>query len=442
MQAASQIPMARTIPTLTESPCRPWIVCFTATLFFFFEFIQGNMFNPLAPSLMKDFKIDAELLGVLAGVHFVANVLFLFPSGYLLDRYSTRKIVLLAMWVCVSATFLFAMSTNFWMVFVCRFMTGVGSAFCFLSCIRLASRWFPPRRMALITGLIVTVAMTGGMVAQEPLNLLIEQWGWRQALVIDGSVGLGIIILVALFVQDYPITRQKEMLKQREEIKKISFWQGLFKAYSKLQNVSAAIYTCLMNTPIGILGAMAGSLFLQQSHQLNSHQAAIVSMGIFAGTIVGGPLVGWLSDRISLRRLPMIIGALCSLVVIVVIMHSTSLPVWQWFALFFALGFFTSTQVLSYPTVAESNSPIMTATAVSVIGVITQGGIAVCQPFFGYLLKQSWDGQYLDQIPFYSAMNYHVALLIIPIGFVVALVASLVMKETHCRPLYKVSTKE
>lgn len=439
MEATTQtVSMAQVTPLISEPKWRPWVVCCVATLFFFFEFIQGNMFNPLAPALMRDFQLDSQQLSILASTYFIANVIFLFPSGYLLDRYSTRKLILSAMWISVLATFLFAVSTNYWTIFVCRFLTGVGSAFCFISCIRLASRWFPARQMALVTGLIVTIAMTGGMVAQEPLNILIEGWGWRQALVVDGMAGLLFIFFIFLVVQDHPKSHHKEMQKQREEVKGIGFWQGLGRAFFKLQNVAAALYTCLMNTPIIVIGALAGSLFLQQVHHLNSHEAAIISMGVFAGTIVGGPLVGWWSDRIGYRRLPMIIGVIGAFALIVIMMSVANIPVWQWFALFFGLGFFSSTQVLSYPTVAESNPAILTATAVSVVGIITQGGAAIAQSFFGYLLKQNWMGEYANQIPLYSAADYHHAFLMIPIGFAVAFVAALVIKETNCHSTVKV----
>ena len=38
-----------------------WVVCFTASLFFFYEFIQGNMFASIADDLMRDFHIQADL---------------------------------------------------------------------------------------------------------------------------------------------------------------------------------------------------------------------------------------------------------------------------------------------------------------------------------------------------------------------------------------------
>ncbi len=83
----------------------------------------------------------------------------------------------------------FALTTSIFWASLFRFLTGIGSAFCFLSVISLATRWFPSARLALVTGVIVTIAMLGGIAAQTPLMLLQHMVGWRNALVIDAAVG-------------------------------------------------------------------------------------------------------------------------------------------------------------------------------------------------------------------------------------------------------------
>ena len=44
----------------SESKFLPWIVCFSAALFFFYEFIQLNMFNAISAQLMQTFSLNAE----------------------------------------------------------------------------------------------------------------------------------------------------------------------------------------------------------------------------------------------------------------------------------------------------------------------------------------------------------------------------------------------
>jgi len=422
----------------------PWLVCLSAALFFFYEFIQGNMFSSIASDVMADFHIHAKAYSWLTSIYFLANVIFLFPAGALLDRYSTKRIILISLGSCVAGTFLFAGAYHYSVALLSRFMTGIGSAFCFLSCVRLASRWFPSNKLALATGVIVTFAMTGGMVAQTPLTLLIEHFDWRTAIVIDAFFGVFIFLLIALLVKDYPPGKAFLHDEHKAALKQKGLLKSFQEAYLNVQNILCAFYTSLMNMPIVLLGAMAGGIFLTQAEHFSRTEASYATSFLFIGTIIGGPLAGWLSDRCRRRRIFMIGGTLLSLGSAMVLMTVHPLTVSSAITLFFLLGLFTSTQVLSYPKVAESNPHELTATAVSIISIITQGGPVLYQNLFGALLHAGWDGKMLEGVPVYTYANYHQALAIIPAAFVLALLAALLLKREKAilwtaanEPIYK-----
>ena len=412
---------------------QPWIVCFTAALFFFYEFIQMNMFNAISPELMRDFSINATQLGYLSASYLYADVIFLFPAGILLDRLSTRIVILSALVICILGTFFFAIATSFWFAGICHFMAGIGNAFCFLSCIMLATRWFPPRRMALVTGLIVTMAMTGGVVAQTPLTLLTAVVGWRNALLMNAGLGVIIFAIIWRFVRDYPQSYQEQHRKERQQLNNLGFWQSITLALSNSQAWLCGIYTSLLNLPIMLLGALWGSLYLTQVHHLTKTAASITTSMIFIGTIIGGPLLGWLSDRISLRRLPMILGALLSLLTIAAIMYLPNPSYIRLLMLFFALGLFTSSQVISYPMIAEGTSKAITGTSVGIASVLIMGGGALFQPIFGWLMDRHWDGLIVNGIRQYTLANFQPAMMILPVAFCIGLLAICLAKETHCQ---------
>ncbi len=423
------------IMMLTESKTGhkflPWIVCFSAALFFFYEFIQMNMFNAISSQLMQSFSLDAAQLGLLSANYFYSNLIFLLPAGLILDRVSTRKVILTSLSICILGTFCFALSTNFYLASLFRFLTGIGSAFCFLSCIRLASRWFPSNKMALVAGLIVTMAMTGGMVAQAPLTTLVSYLGWRHALLVDAAFGIFILAIIIGFVRDYPAHLLDT--HSQHSIQGIGFWRSMAKSYLNLQNWLCGIYTCLMNSPFPLLGALWGGLYLQQIHQFSAKQASLVTSMLFIGTIIGSPIAGLVSDKISNRKIPMIIGAILSLLLVILIIKLPFHNVSSLMLLFFALGFITSTQVISYPTVAESNPHALTATSVSVVSFSAISGYAIFQPLFGRLMDLYWDGTSINHQDIYSVLSFNTALLILPIAFFLALCAALLIRETHCR---------
>ncbi len=411
---------------------QPWLVCFSAALFFFFEFIQLNMFNAIGPGLMKDFGIKATVLAEISDKYFLANIIFLFPAGMILDRVSTRRTILIALFVSILCTFGFAIATAVWQLMAFRFITGVAGSFCFLSCVRLASRWFEPRQMALVIGLVVTFAMMGGMVAQTPLTVLTEHFGWQTAVVIDASAGLVMLLLVFLFVKDRPDSGAVQDDHGAHSLTGRAFWLALKRTLLRRQNWLGGLYTSLMNLPIFLLGAIWGIFYLTQIHGLSRAEASVVTLMLFVGTIIGSPVVGWISDFMRSRKVPMIVGAIFSLLLILALIYVPDLSLFSLIIIFFGVGFFTSTQIISYPLIAESNPLSLTATAEGMASVLIMAG-GYTQVFFAYLMQRQWHSIYVHGIPVYTLSEYRLALSIMPIAFIIALVFAFIVKDTRCK---------
>ncbi len=415
------------------SSWRGWMVCLCASLFFFYEFIQMNMFNAISTQLMQTFNINAYQLGRLSAFYFISNVIFLFPAGMLLDRYSTRKIILGSLAICIFGTAAFSMTSSVGWAMVFRFLTGIGSAFCFLSVIRLTTRWFPSARLALVTGVVVTMAMLGGIAAQTPLTLLTQIVDWRNALLIDAVFGVIIFFLISLFVQDYPADYREQHQREKRQIHEMGYWTSIGLAFLKLQNWFGGLYSCFMNLPISLLGGIWGVLYLTITHHIPKIDATYITSMLFFGTVVGGPLAGWISDSIGRRRLPMLVGAFVSLMLVLTVMLVPNLSFVALLLLFFAIGLTTSTQIIGYPTVAENSLPAITAMSVSVVNITTMSGQAIFQPLFGALMDKHV--QYLHHVSGnFLPVDFHWAMLIFPLGFIVAGIAAYCLRESYCHP--------
>jgi MFS family permease len=385
---------------------------------------------------MKDFSIDATMLGNLSAAYFYSTIVFLLPAGQILDRISTRKVILTALLVCVLGTYCFSMAKIYEVAIFSRLLTGIGSAFCFLSCIRLASRWFHNDKLALVSGLVVTMAMLGGTIAQTPLTLLINALGnWRHAILLDAGVGLVFWGIIFFTVQDYPKEIHRTCDNDQSALEKYGYWHAMRTSYLSLRNWLCGFYTCFMNLPIFLIGGGGfGSLYLQQVKHLTALQASYPPMMIFFGTVMGSPLAGWISDYMQLRRLPMQIGAVISIILMLIFMHiSASLFVYA--LMFFLLGVVGGAQIISYPTVAESNPRLITATSVSVVSFTTLAGGAVFQPLFGYVMDKMGDVKIVHNIHIYSPRDYHMAMMIMPVAMMVALLVTFFIRETHCKPI-------
>jgi len=404
----------------------PFIVCFSATLFFFYEFIQGNMFSSIADNIMQDFNIGADKMTYLSSIYYLANVIFLFIAGYVLDNYSPKKTLIFSMLLCIISTFLFAHTSSFAVALICRFMAGIGSAFCFLGPIRVASTWFSVNRMAMITGLIVTFAMTGGILSQYPLAELVQHIGWRAAVNMVGWLGVVMFVLMYWGIRD----SSSQLAFKKASIR--SSLSTLKQIYYNKTIIKSAMYTSLMNMVICIFGAMLGTLYLMQRLEISKSSASLINSMLFCGAIIGGPVIGWISDNWQNRVVPMRLAAAVTLWLILLVMFA---PVNTFLMglLFFGLGLITAAQVISYAYVAENHAPEITAMAVSAISVLTQGGYVVYQNIFSYILTHSGSYSIVNGTPVYSLHNYQIAAITLPIGTAVAYFLASRLRETFAK---------
>ena len=406
---------------------KAYCVCFASALFFFYEFIQMQMFNAINESLRDVFTSSATDLSFLSSTYLWGDLLFLLPAGVLLDRYSTRKIIIYSMLMCIVSTFGFAMTSDIKVAGFWHFMAGTGNAFCFLACVILVARWFPSNKQAMLIGMVITIAFLGGMAAQAPLAGLAAYMGWRKALWCVGVMGIFILMIIVKFVEDTPsayvYSNPNAQTSVVSELKQV---------IKNKQNHLAGLYTSLLNLPIMVLCALWGTAAVKSLHGVSDLQASTIISMIFVGSIIGCPVAGWLSDNIGFRRKPMIWGAVLSLITMSVLMVNHQLPFSVLIMLFFCLGFFSSTQVIAYPMVAESNKHQLTATATGLASLIIMGGGAVGQLLFGELLDSHWQGTLINGARSYLAADYHFAMLLFPLAFGMALCAVLLTKETYC----------
>ena len=147
------------------------------------------------------------------------------------------------------------------------------------------------------------------------------------------------------------------------------------------------------------------------------------------GSIVGCPLAGGLSDALGRRKPLMVVGALATLLTVIPLFMGIALSEITLSALFFMLGLFTSTQVISYPLISESNRSNNIGAATGIASVIIMGGGGVGQVLFGWLM-QSHAGTVDQQ---YTVADFQFAMWMFPIAAIAALLAVLLTRETNCK---------
>jgi MFS family permease len=400
-----------------HSSFQAWLIVLTSALFFFYEFVQLNIFNVINNDLMQAFGVGATGVSNLSAGYFYADVILLLPAGMILDRFSVRTVLSIAMVFSIIGTFGLSLSHDYWLAFIMRLFSGFGAAFNLLSSLKLASRWFPEAKLSLVTGVVVTMAMIGGVISQTPMSLLSDAVGWRHALQIDGSMGIIFLLLIITIVRDFPKGSIDKLSRD------ISAGFMLKKVLSNGQNTLAAFYTSLMNLPILIFAALWGIDYLTKVDGFTATQASLMTSMIFIGMIIGCPLVGELADKLKRKKGLMIITGLLALVTILLMRYLAAPSLSQMLLLNFFLGLFISGQVLSYPLITEKNPHALTGSALGYASVIIMLGGALGQPLMGFLLDMhASNGDY-------TVSDYQFAFMIFPALFVVGIFCAFFLKE-------------
>ncbi len=158
----------------------------------------------MTDELMRSFHISARELGNLSGFYFYAYVAMQIPTGVLVDSWGGRKLLIWGSLSAAFGTFLFASTGNFALACLGRAIVGGATAVGWVVLLKLATHWFPGRRFAMLSGLGLFFGNVGALVAQVPLRLLIDHFGWRAVVLGSSLMILGIGLLAFFFVKNDP----------------------------------------------------------------------------------------------------------------------------------------------------------------------------------------------------------------------------------------------
>jgi hypothetical protein len=148
-----------------------------------FAFLLSYFFRSanavIAGELRLEFDLDAERLGLMTSAFFGTLALAQLPLGVALDRWGPRRVVPAMMLAGAVGALTFASATTFATLTLGRALLGLGFAGVLVGALQAFGGWFPERRFATVSGLLVGLGTGGALVAGTPLAWLAETVGWR-----------------------------------------------------------------------------------------------------------------------------------------------------------------------------------------------------------------------------------------------------------------------
>lgn len=402
---------------------KAWLICITAAFGLFFVFFQMHAFNSLSTNLMHAFNINESELGVFSVIFLLANGLSLIPVSFLIDRLGVKKSIVIGMICSIISLIIFASSSSIFIAGCARALAGISQSFVFLGCLRLVAKWLEGH-LALANSTVITIGLFGAIAAQTPLTLLINAIGWRSSLLVIAGLTTAITVVIMFVVKDKPSEKGKNDADSWSDLGK-----KLKQAFVFPQNWLCAAYTTFLNLPIVVLGGLLGNMYLNGAENMEKVQASGIVTMLYVGSMIGGPIIGLLSDKMKRRRPLMFICPIIGIALIIIIASFHGLGLYILGALFLSLGLFSSSQALAYPILTECNLARIASVSLGFACALS----TVMNSFLQSGLAASIDSTAWDSLAFNPFDQYRSTMLLFAVVFAAGIIVTLFIKETYCK---------
>ena len=407
-----------------------WLVWGLAAAFFFTDYMARVAPGVMHRYLQLDFNINEAGFGILTASFYIPYILMQIPVGLTVDRLSIRWILTVMSIVTAFGCCVFGLADGLLMASIGRMLIGFSAAFAFVCALRLATSWFPAAMLGLLAGLTQALGMLGAAAGEAPVSLLVDSLGWRHSMLVIAFIFIVLAGLMYQFIQDRPKNANHQ--KQDTKASSISILDSMKIILSHKQAWINAFYAGFLFGPTAVIGEAIGPAYLQYGQGLSAHTAAFATGLIFIGWGIGGPLTGWLSDRIGRRKPLMIISALSGIVLTSIFIFYPNLNQYTAYALFFVFGLTNTGVAIAYAISTELHHPKVIGTSIAFTNMISIFVGASLQPLVGQLVDLV-SGARGYNVELLNLSDFQFGLQILPLSSIIALVLALLVKETYCK---------
>ena len=379
-------------------------VLFTAAYFMSYFYRSTNAV--IAPDLVADVGLNAAQLGLMTSLFFAAFAAMQIPLGIGLDRWGPRWVTPLLMLATVAGSLVFAAATAFGGLALGRALIGAGMAGVLMGSLKMFSQWFPARRFATVSGLLVGIGSFGALFAATPLAWLNATIGWRNVFLVGAVVTALFAAAIMLWTRNTPpgVT-----------------WTGDSAQQGSLRDVAgdARIWRIipltffLAGTLMSFQGLWAGP-YLFDIYGLNDIGAGNVLLALGVGTTLGFGGSGWACDRFGLARTMATVSA-----VFIASQFALALrpPLTVVTVLYFIFGLTGGFNVMMMAQARTLFPLAMTGKAVTFVNLFGIGGTFILQWVIGLII-----GLYpVDAAGHYPPVAYTTVLLMTATGALLSL---------------------
>ena len=159
----------------------------------FIALLNQTVMSPALPALMRDFNITTGTVQWVTSVYMLVSGIMVPISGYLIDKFSTRKLFAGALATFMVGTLLCAVAPNFVLLLVGRILQSAGSGVLLPLVAVVPMLVYPPDKRGTAMGMAGIVMAAGPAIGPVVGGLVIDGFGWRPMF-----IGIAVVALVIL----------------------------------------------------------------------------------------------------------------------------------------------------------------------------------------------------------------------------------------------------
>lgn len=207
------------IRTLTESETagkggQRWIIVAWFFVVLLVVYIDRVNLAMAAPLILNEYQLSPSQLGLVMSGFTIGYTVLLFPGGFIVSRFSARKIIALVFMLRSIMSVLTGCAWGFVSLVMIRIGFGCAEGPLLPAINATVNHWMLNREKATAAAIYIT-ALPLGIIFGNILNgYLIEAFGWRFIFYVFGAIGVMAAILSWVIVRDTPAENSAVSLQE------------------------------------------------------------------------------------------------------------------------------------------------------------------------------------------------------------------------------------
>lgn len=272
------------------------LMLFFLSLAYFLAYFDRMLMAAVGEMIKREFALTDGQLSLLTGASFIVIYgIFNVVSGWFVDRYSRKRIVIVALVVWSGVTILCGLAQSYIQLAIARAGVGIGESPIVPAATSAVRDMYPTRHRPMAIALFYTGGMVGILGCFVLGTWAASAYGWRAAFLLAGPPGLVLTLLIVFF--GHEPEREPVATSVGPKVAMRSSSYGLILRNRPLMWLLAggALGTA---TNIGIAAWLPN--FFMRSHGLTVQEVGVYfGPALSAGMIMGMLLGGWVGNRIA-----------------------------------------------------------------------------------------------------------------------------------------------